>query len=203
MPTCHRLELWAKRVSTEFEESDGVAAPPLSVAPMTRVSLVTRGIVVCSLMCLAAGARAEDAKRPLSASGITNSWAPVSAGSRVAALVAQHGISFELTPEIKEQLRAAGAGDQVLGAVDRASLQAERTKLEAERKRMEEERKLGAAAEEEKKRKKGAAEAAAKKKAEAEAKKTAERERAAGEEDEEAAPSKTLSISAPDTLQDR
>ena len=138
------------------------------------------GILILSLslgLLVASVALAQEPKRPLGASEITGLLGSGVSQARVADLVDQRGVTFEVTPAIKDQLRAAGAGSEVLGAVDRASLQAERRKLEAERKKMDEERKAEAAAADAEKKRQAAAEAAAKK-AEADAKKKADRERA-------------------------
>src|SRR5262245_10554522 len=59
---------------------------------------------------------------------------------RVATLVEEQGVSFEVTESIKERLRKAGADEGVLAAVDRATLVARRKRLEEERRRLEEER---------------------------------------------------------------
>ncbi len=71
--------------------------------------------------------------------------AGVTAG-RIAALVEQRGVSFETSRDVREKLRAAGATDQLLGAVERASLELERRRVEEDRKKLDEERKARAAA---------------------------------------------------------
>jgi len=96
--------------------------------------------LIASLVVLvASGALAQDGKRPLGAGEIAKLLGSGVSQARVADLVDQRGVTFEVTPAIKEQLRAAGAGSEVLGAVDRASIQAERRKLEAERERAQRE----------------------------------------------------------------
>ncbi len=138
---------------------------------------VARLLLSLALVLLTPSAATADSKRALSAGEIEKLLGSGVSQGRVANLVDERGVTFEVTPAVKDQLRAAGAGDQVLGAVDRASLQAERRKLEAERQKLEDERKAGESAAEAEKKRQAAAEAAAKK-AEAEAKKKAERERA-------------------------
>jgi len=160
---------------------------------MPPILRVARLLLALPLVLLAASAATPETKRPLSAGEIEKLLGSGVSQGRVADLVDQRGVTFEVTPAIKDQLRATGAGDQVLGAVDRASLQAERGKLEAERKKLDDERKAGDTAAEAEKKRQAAADAAAKK-AEAEAKKKAERERAKreaaenGTEDPEPAP---------------
>jgi formylglycine-generating enzyme required for sulfatase activity len=92
---------------------------------------------------------------------------------RVATIVGEQGVSFEVTESVKERLRKAGADEGVIIAVERAGLETARQKLEEERRKAAEERRQ---LEEEKR------EAdAERKRQETEARRKAEEERKAGE----------------------
>ncbi|MBI4490420.1 MAG: hypothetical protein HY694_15160 [Deltaproteobacteria bacterium] len=59
---------------------------------------------------------------------------------RVVAIVEELGISFEVTAEVKERLRRAGAGPEVIQGLEKIALERERKRLEEERRKAEEER---------------------------------------------------------------
>lgn len=87
---------------------------------------------------------------------------------RMATLIEEHGVSFEVTEEVRERLRKAGADDVVMQAVEKAGVEFARKRLEEERSRAEEERRK---LEEERK------QAEERRKAEEEARRKAEEER--------------------------
>jgi len=68
---------------------------------------------------------------------------------RIAAIVREGGVNFELTAEVRERLKRAGADVVVLQAVERAAVEYAKRKVEEEGKKAEEERRK---VEEEKKR---------------------------------------------------
>lgn len=92
---------------------DSHAARPLSIAAMTRVPAMFRSLVALGLFFVASVVSAQEAKRPLGAGAIEKLLAAGVSQGRLADLIDQHGVTFEVTPAIKQQLRAAGAGDQV------------------------------------------------------------------------------------------
>lgn len=59
---------------------------------------------------------------------------------RMAALIRERGITFEMTPNVRERLTKAGADAVVIQALDRAALEYARRKVEEEKQRVEEER---------------------------------------------------------------
>lgn len=60
--------------------------------------------------------------------------------ARLAALIRDIGVSFEVTPEIRERLRKVGADVVVMQEVERAAVEYAKRKLEEERRKVEEEK---------------------------------------------------------------
>lgn len=60
--------------------------------------------------------------------------------ARVATIIRDRGVDFEVTEEIRERLRRAGADALVMQAVERAAVEYPKRKLEEQRKKLEEER---------------------------------------------------------------
>lgn len=94
-------------------------------------------------------ASAQEAKKPLSLEEIENLLREGVAGKRVVAIVEEKGISFDVTAEVKERLRRAGAGPELIQGLEKVALERERRKVEEERqaeveKRKGEERRLRA-----------------------------------------------------------
>ena len=77
------------------------------------------------------------AAKPLSADDITTLLGSVSQ-KRVAALIEEKGITFEATAAVQAKLRAAGAGDDVIGAVERAAAAAASQREAGEQRQAEE-----------------------------------------------------------------
>jgi formylglycine-generating enzyme required for sulfatase activity len=122
----------------------------------------------------------ERARKPLRIEEIERLLRGQVSPLRIADIVEEEGVSFEVTAEVRERLRKAGADATVLAAVERASLVVARKKLEEERQRAEEERRK--AAEERRQLEEEKREAdAERKRQETEARRKAEEERKAEE----------------------
>lgn len=119
------------------------------------------------------------APKPLSVEDLEGLLRSGVSPGRVAEIVEEQGVKFEVTAAIRGRLRQAGANEQVMNAVDRASLEVTRRKLEdaqrkaeeATRKAEEQQQKLEEARKQEEARQKEA-----EKKAAAEAKRQAAKE---------------------------
>jgi formylglycine-generating enzyme required for sulfatase activity len=62
----------------------------------------------------------EGKAKPLSETDLIRKLAGGATDKQLAAQVGAHGVDFSLTPEIEERLRAAGAGDELVGAIRQA-----------------------------------------------------------------------------------
>jgi len=80
--------------------------------------------------------------KPLSADDIATLLDSVSQ-KRVAALIEEKGIAFDMTAAIRVKLRAAGAGDDVIGAVERAAAAADGQREADQQRHAEETEALG------------------------------------------------------------
>jgi formylglycine-generating enzyme required for sulfatase activity len=122
-------------------------APKATVPRHRWFPRLTLAISVCLALQLLAGGSAAQSKKPLAESEIESLLKKGVTPTRVAALLGEQGISFEPTSEISERLRAAGANDSVIAAVNAAGLEAMKRKL-AERDRAAEQARKAQADEE-------------------------------------------------------
>ena len=85
--------------------------------------------------------QAQRSRKPLSVEDIEYLLREGVTPRRVASLVEEQGVKFEVTEAVRERLRKAGADGGVIAAVEQASLAYAREKLEEERRKVEEEKK--------------------------------------------------------------
>src|SRR5260370_42152935 len=64
--------------------------------------------------------RAQHAPRPLSAADVEHGLKSAVPNARMAALVKQYGVDFELTHRVEDELRSAGASDNLLLQISRS-----------------------------------------------------------------------------------
>jgi tetratricopeptide (TPR) repeat protein len=74
----------------------------------------------CSWLMLLALVVAQEGNRPLSVEDIEYLLREGVTPRRVVTLVEEYGVKFEVTREVREQLRRTGAGEEVVRAVERA-----------------------------------------------------------------------------------
>lgn len=98
------------------------------------------GCVGMLLALLWGSAAAQGGARPLGAADIEGLLRDGVTPARLATLVGQRGVSFEMSPALDRQLRAAGADDRLIAAIERAALAAERRRLDEEKARLQADR---------------------------------------------------------------
>src|SRR6266853_2688492 len=64
--------------------------------------------------------RAQHAPRPLSAADVEHGLKSAVPNARMAALVKQYGVDFELTHRVEDELRSAGASDNLILQIARS-----------------------------------------------------------------------------------
>lgn len=99
-------------------------------------------IVGVALLCsfVFSLANAQQTKKSLSVEDLERLLRDKVSPGAIVRLLDERGVSFELTGDVKDRLRAAGASVEVVRALERSTLELERKNLEELRRRADEER---------------------------------------------------------------
>jgi iron(II)-dependent oxidoreductase len=110
---------------------------------------VSISLLVSGDFIISASAAFAQERRPLSADGIELLVREGASHGRIAQLIQQHGVDFEATAALRTRLKSAGAGAEVMEAVEKASAiyvkaraaaQPPKPTVEPERRKLEEEK---------------------------------------------------------------
>src|SRR5216684_5224991 len=87
-----------------------------------RVTTLLVGSILLFMVGSSAGrtTRAQNALRPLSAADVEHGLKSAVPNARMAALVKQYGVDFELTDGVEKELRSAGASDNLILQISRS-----------------------------------------------------------------------------------
>src|ERR1700693_651977 len=91
-----------------------------------RVTTLLIGSILLFILLLMVGSaagrttRTPNASRPLSAADVEHGLKSAVPNARMAALVKKYGVDFELTGAVKQELRSAGASDNLILQIGRS-----------------------------------------------------------------------------------
>src|SRR6266853_4425775 len=87
-----------------------------------RVATLVVGSILMFMVCSAAGrtTKSHNAPRPLSATDVEHGLKSAVPNARMAALVKQYGVDFELTHTVENELRNAGASNNLILQIGRS-----------------------------------------------------------------------------------
>src|SRR6266851_4000965 len=85
-----------------------------------RVTTLLVGSILLFMVGSTAGRTTTNAFRPLSAADVEHGLKSAVPNARMAALVRKYGVDFELTGAVKQELRSAGASDNLILQIGRS-----------------------------------------------------------------------------------